>query len=125
MISEAQLRSKVLGREIDPEWIDWEEAAKLIGVSAATMRRWRCVGIGPCPHRLGKRTIRFSRPEVIHYIKRIAEGDQSSRFEQRWDPDSFMLLTDTMRKRVNKDLPPLPRLSQGKGRAYRSSAGTS
>ncbi len=44
-------------------------AAKLVGVSVATLRRWVAGGSFPAPVVLGPRTSYWSRPAVEHWLR--------------------------------------------------------
>jgi predicted DNA-binding transcriptional regulator AlpA len=95
MISEAQLRRRLALREIEPKRLTMAEAAKIIGVSVPTMRRWRQLGFGPAPWRVGLRLLHYTEQEVLHYLERIADGDpKTTRHEQSWDPKTFRLLNE-------------------------------
>lgn len=46
------------------EFLTPEETAALLKVSPDTLRVWRREGKGPQFHRLGHRTVRYSRPQL-------------------------------------------------------------
>ena len=45
------------------------EYAALARVHPDTIKRWARVGIGPKPHRVGPRLLRYDRGEVLSYLK--------------------------------------------------------
>ncbi len=47
-----------------------KEAAEYLGVSEATMKRWRSVGEGPKFFRLGKKIVRYRQSELDLYVIR-------------------------------------------------------
>jgi len=46
------------------------EAAKLLGVSAEALRKWRWAGRGPRFHRIGPRTIRYTLRDINDYLEK-------------------------------------------------------
>ncbi|WP_328845473.1 helix-turn-helix transcriptional regulator [Streptomyces sp. NBC_00258] len=44
------------------------EFAKLARVHPDTVKRWARVGIGPQPHKIGPRLVRYDRGEVLEYL---------------------------------------------------------
>jgi len=51
----------------DSELIREREAAQLLSVSYATLRRWRYLGQGPRFHRMG-RCVRYRRQDVERFL---------------------------------------------------------
>ena len=49
-------------------WLTEPEAAKLLGVSLATLRRMRAAGIGPAWHRIGH-AVKYQREEIDRFIE--------------------------------------------------------
>jgi len=50
-----------------------KEVAKLLSVSNALLQRWRCYGGGPAYLRIGSRSIRYRKQDIIVFL------DQASR----------------------------------------------
>jgi len=51
----------------DAELIREKEAARLLSVSGATLRRWRCIGQGPHFYRIG-RSVRYRKQDVEQFL---------------------------------------------------------
>jgi hypothetical protein len=52
------------------------EAAKRLGVSPATLRSWRCRGIGPCFIKMGagmKAPVRYTPYDIAQFIERCRQ----------------------------------------------------
>jgi predicted DNA-binding transcriptional regulator AlpA len=45
------------------------EYAALARVHPDTIKRWARVGVGPRPHRIGPRLVRYDRSEVLAYLQ--------------------------------------------------------
>ncbi|NJP91411.1 helix-turn-helix domain-containing protein [Nonomuraea sp. FMUSA5-5] len=50
------------------DWLTSAELACLARVSLSTVRRWARNGIGPRPHRVGPRLVRYHRPDVETWL---------------------------------------------------------
>jgi predicted DNA-binding transcriptional regulator AlpA len=50
------------------EYIDTNEAAKLVGVCAGTLKKWRAEGTGPQAVKLGKRLVRYPLSKIHEYL---------------------------------------------------------
>lgn len=58
------------------------EAAEFLAVSVKTLRRWRCVGLGPRWIRLGgtvRGAVRYSADDLNDYIERVARKSTSEK----------------------------------------------
>ncbi|MGH4013153.1 MAG: helix-turn-helix transcriptional regulator [Pseudonocardiaceae bacterium] len=51
------------------ELLTARQVAELLGVSLWTLRKWTRDGLGPQPHRLGPRAIRYSREDVNAWLR--------------------------------------------------------
>jgi predicted DNA-binding transcriptional regulator AlpA len=51
--------------------LDTKSAAKVLGVSASLMKRWRADGEGPRFVSVGPRLIRYSEDDLNSYISRL------------------------------------------------------
>jgi predicted DNA-binding transcriptional regulator AlpA len=58
---------------IAPKLLTLRQAAELCGVSERTLWGWARSGAAPAPLKIGKGTVRYSRPE---YLQWIANGCQ-------------------------------------------------
>lgn len=56
------------------ELLNEREAAKVLGVAACTLLRWRLNGIGPRCVRLGKKAVRYRPVDLIAYTEQRIEG---------------------------------------------------
>ena len=54
---------------VAPELLSLRQAAELCGVSDRTLWGWANSGISPAPVRIGKGTVRYSRPAYVEWIK--------------------------------------------------------
>jgi len=50
------------------ELITEPEAAKLLGVSLTSLRRWRNAGRGPMARRIGPRALRYRRTDIEDFV---------------------------------------------------------
>ena len=48
-----------------------KEVAKLLSVSNALLQRWRCYGGGPAYLRIGSRSIRYRKQDIISSISLV------------------------------------------------------
>ncbi len=53
---------------IAPELLTLKQAAELCAVSDRTLWGWATSGISPAPLKIGKGTVRYSRPEYLAWI---------------------------------------------------------
>lgn len=54
----------------DPEqYVTERHAAALLGLSVATLSRYRAAGIGPAWARLGGRSVRYRRADVVAWAR--------------------------------------------------------
>lgn len=70
MASESKARDELIGGEARPAplAVREEDAAAMIGVSVAKLRRWRQQGLGPRWCRLGARTLVYPVDELKAYL---------------------------------------------------------
>ena len=61
--------------EIEPKWITYEEAQRLVGLGHTTL--WRLVKSGEIKSAQVGRAVRLSRHSVEAYMERAAEGSLS------------------------------------------------
>ena len=47
------------------------KAAKVLGVSEATMACWRSKGLGPSYSKLNARIVRYSEADLLEYVQRV------------------------------------------------------
>ncbi len=61
--------------EITPEWITYEEAQRLTSLGRTTL--WKLCSAGDSGIEVARvgRAVRISRPSLMAYMKRSAEGD--------------------------------------------------
>ena len=52
-----------------PELLTLKQAAELCAVSDRTLWTWATSGISPAPVKIGKGTVRYSRPAYLEWIK--------------------------------------------------------
>lgn len=50
------------------------EFATLAGVHQDTVKRWARLGIGPKPHKIGPRLVRYDEREVLTYLNIVRES---------------------------------------------------
>jgi len=53
---------------IAPELLTLRQAAELCAVSDRTLWGWATEGVSPAPLKIGKGTVRYSRPEYLAWI---------------------------------------------------------
>jgi predicted DNA-binding transcriptional regulator AlpA len=53
---------------VAPELLTLKQAAELCAVSDRTLSTWATSGISPAPVKIGKGTVRYSRPEYPSWI---------------------------------------------------------
>jgi predicted DNA-binding transcriptional regulator AlpA len=51
-----------------PYLLTTDQASDLLGLQAATLKKWRILGIGPEYVRLGRRSIRYRQSDVRAFI---------------------------------------------------------
>jgi excisionase family DNA binding protein len=61
--------------EIEPKWITYEEAQRLVALSRTTL--WRIVILGEIKSAQVGRAVRLSRESLEDYMERAAEGSAS------------------------------------------------
>lgn len=52
----------------DDDLLGADEAADMLGKGASTMERWRATGDGPPFCRIGKRSVRYRRGDILAWI---------------------------------------------------------
>ncbi len=60
---------KQTGETVAPELLTLRQAAELCAVSDRTLWTWATTGISPAPIKIGKGTVRYSRPAYLEWIK--------------------------------------------------------
>ncbi len=57
-------------KNLDDQLLNTERAARVLRVSASTMRQWRTRGIGPAYYKIG-RTVRYKVADLREYCVRV------------------------------------------------------
>ncbi len=61
-------------KEIEPEWITYEEAQRLVGLGRTTL--WRLVSSGKIEAARVGRAVRINRAGLMAYMRRLAEEEE-------------------------------------------------
>lgn len=68
------MQSEVSPIKSSAEWVSDVEAARIIGVSAASLRRWRQRRMGPPYRKVGGHLVRYRRSDLEHWLLKSCEA---------------------------------------------------
>ena len=61
----------------DDTYLNENDAARILGLSARTLQKFRCVGGGPKFAKFGTKSVRYLRSEVLAWAGERAKGSTS------------------------------------------------